>query len=290
MNLKVPPRIRPKAIETYKIYLRKLKLGYQRMKSLSTDRPHYKGVYLTKMAETAMKEANKESKGANLMNLWNRQGFGKPMGAYTDFVDDPSIDYIWERHINNETLERTVFRQVGRIKLINIMVEKVIFMKELTNGKIVDAITPLHNFFTLYGEQRFDPELERPMDEDFGDEENIDKSETADEDDEVKKLFEEHVPKGLSKAWRSWLTVPASRIREYFGEKIAMYFAFLSFYTIFLIAPALIGIPVFFIQLFAGRDATVWSNVVFSFVMIIWTTLLAEFWGRRETWFAVLWG
>ncbi len=150
--LKVPPRMKKGATETYKIYLRKIKAGYQQMKNLSTQRPHYKGVYLTKMAEQAMKDANKESKGANLKNLWNRQGFSKPMGAFTDFVDDPSFDYIWERHINNETLERTVFRQVGRIKLINIMVEKVIFMKELTNADIVDSVTPLHNFFTLYGE------------------------------------------------------------------------------------------------------------------------------------------
>jgi hypothetical protein len=113
-----------------------------------------------------------------------------------------------------------------------------------------------------------------------------------DEEDEVQKLFEEHVPKGLSKAWRSWLTVPAGRIREYFGEKIAMYFAFLSFYTIMLIIPSIIGIPIFIVQFFGfiPRTVEIWCSVAFGFVMIIWTTLLAELWGRRETWFAVVWG
>jgi len=209
------------------------------------------------------------------------------MGAFTDFIDDPSIDYIWERQINNETLGRTVFRQVGRIKLIQIMIEKVIFLKELDNAGILNSVTPLHNFFLLYGEDRFDPNEERPDDTETGSiPEDLEKGKKAGEesepgsDDEVERLFKEIKPIGLSKAWKSWLVVPASRIREYFGEKIAMYFAFLSFYTIFLIFPALVGIPVFFIQIFAPEAVLNWTNVIWGFVLIIWTTLLAEFWGR----------
>jgi len=42
---------------------------------------------------------------------------------------------------------------------------------------------------------------------------------------------------------------PIDKIKSYFGEKIAMYFSFLSFYSIWLLTPGLLGIIVFGIEL-----------------------------------------
>ncbi len=50
-------------------------------------------------------------------NLWNKLGFTKSIGAYTDFEDDPEFDFLWRRFIQDETLYRTVFRGMDRIKL-----------------------------------------------------------------------------------------------------------------------------------------------------------------------------
>jgi len=70
-DLKVPPTLDERRLPTYKLYLQKLKSGFAKYKDLSSNRPHYKGVYLTKMAERAMEDANKESSHKALKNLWN---------------------------------------------------------------------------------------------------------------------------------------------------------------------------------------------------------------------------
>ena len=102
---------------------------------------------------------------------------------------------------------------------------------------------PLHNYFQLRGEARFDTEW---IDSDI---EGVDLME--------QELFEKEEPQGLTKEWslpRSLILVPNDKIKNYFGEKIAMYFEFLSFYTLMLIIPAVFGIPVFIVdQIFDNK-------------------------------------
>ena len=57
--------------------------------------------------------------------------------------------------------------------------------------------------------------------------------------------------KWLNKNWASYkkmfrLTQPLDRIRDYFGEKVALYFAFIQFYTRWLIPFSIIGLIVTF--------------------------------------------
>lgn len=53
----------------------------------------------------------------------------------------------------------------------------------------------------------------------------------------------------LGKYWAKWSKwykyQPIDHIREYFGEKIAIYFAWLGFYTAWLIPAAIVGVVVF---------------------------------------------
>jgi len=71
------------------------------------------------------------------------------------------------------------------------------------------------------------------------------------------ELFAQDIPIGLKNEWSGWFTPPVSLIRNYFGEKIALYFGFLSFYTYMLIIPSLLGIGVFVIQVIYSEGQTV---------------------------------
>ncbi|KAJ2104006.1 hypothetical protein GGI09_000354 [Coemansia sp. S100] len=72
------------------------------------------------------------------------------------------------------------------------------------------------------------------------------------------------------------------RIREHFGEEIAMYFAFLQSYFLWLAIPAAFG--------------TLWWLLGWSFswqfgvLLVLWSVLFTETWARRESDIATYWG
>jgi hypothetical protein len=71
-------------------------------------------------------------------------------------------------------------------------------------------------------------------------------------------------------------------IRNYFGEKIAFYFAFLEFYTNSLIVPAIIGILQF---LFLNE-----MNIFCAVFNMLWITIFLKRWKRKSNELAYQWG
>ena len=65
--------------------------------------------------------------------------------------------------------------------------------------------------------------------------------------EEDREIFEPEKPNYLTKQWKNIILCPGNKIRSYYGEKIGMYFSFLSHYTIMLIIPTIVGIPCFII-------------------------------------------
>ncbi|XP_051553238.1 anoctamin-8 [Myxocyprinus asiaticus] len=82
---------------------------------------------------------------------------------------------------------------------------------------------------------------------------------------------------------------PLDDICDYFGVKIAMYFAWLGFYTNSMLYPAVIG---FLLWIFAESDQTSQDIccVVFAIFNVVWATLFLERWKRREAELAYKWG
>ena len=62
--------------------------------------------------------------------------------------------------------------------------------------------------------------------------------------------------------WKRWYKYqPLDHIRDYFGEKIAIYFAWLGFYTGWLLPASLVGLGVFVYGLFTLDHNSIASEV-----------------------------
>ncbi|CAH1254178.1 ANO8 [Branchiostoma lanceolatum] len=110
----------------------------------------------------------------------------------------------------------------------------------------------------------------------------------------IKQILPLHRSEDLEKLKRTWVHAffkpqPLDYIREYFGVKIAMYCAWLGYYTWALIFPAFFGLVMWF---WAGsdekRDGIVFH--VFAMFNVIWATLYLEGWKRRSAVHAYKWG
>ena len=126
-SLKIIGDVDRRKWDAYLIYLKKIDRGFDEFKRIDIKRPQLRGVFLRKLAKQALRETNKEvGFRSRLKNLWNRLGFKKAIGAYSDFNDDPELDYIWRRYITDETLFRSVFRTVDRVKLSLMLIGSIL--------------------------------------------------------------------------------------------------------------------------------------------------------------------
>jgi len=92
---------------------------------------------------------------------------------------------------------------------------------------------------------------------------------------------------------KNWLlaNLPLDHVRSYLGEQIGFYFAWLSFYTKWLIFPAIVGL-ICFIGNFAVAPDTLDSFFVpiYCVILGLWVTLFMEAWKRRSAVLAHEWG
>lgn len=102
---------------------------------------------------------------------------------------------------------------------------------------------------------------------------------------DVLKRIEE---KCLDKWVMPW-DMPVLDIREYFGEKIALYNVFLGHYSTWLFTPSIIGL---------AFQLVVWGTLNFShpvlpfysLVVTVWSIFMLEYWKRHESATAMRWG
>jgi len=82
---------------------------------------------------------------------------------------------------------------------------------------------------------------------------------------------------------------PLDKIRNYFGEPVAFYFGFLSFYLRWLIAPSIVGLIFFIEQLAVGEPSSPGIQIM-SFFIIFWNVAFVDFWIRQEGYYRLQWG
>ena len=80
--------------------------------------------------------------------------------------------------------------------------------------------------------------------------------------------------------------LPIGEIRDYFGEMIAIYFAFLRYFAAALLPVVFVAIPYYFL----GGRKDFEAFFFFAIYNMIWATLLMEFWKRKSARLAFKWG
>ena len=88
--------------------------------------------------------------------------------------------------------------------------------------------------------------------------------------------------------WLNPTEQPIEKLREYFGEKIALYFVFVGFYAKWLTFPAAVGFLVQLSQFLSGM-ADNWAAPVYCVLMAGWSALFLEYWKRKQATCALEW-
>jgi len=93
----------------------------------------------------------------------------------------------------------------------------------------------------------------------------------------------------LGDKWQLPQNQPFDLIKNYFGEKIGLYFKFLGHYTNWLLLPGIIGLVLQLIVVVSGNFSHP-TVPFFSFFIALWAVLMLEFWKRKEFFTSLSWG
>eukprot|EP00448_Togula_jolla_P001195 CAMPEP_0170614350 /NCGR_PEP_ID=MMETSP0224-20130122/24754_1 /TAXON_ID=285029 /ORGANISM="Togula jolla, Strain CCCM 725" /LENGTH=753 /DNA_ID=CAMNT_0010940003 /DNA_START=79 /DNA_END=2338 /DNA_ORIENTATION=- len=99
----------------------------------------------------------------------------------------------------------------------------------------------------------------------------------------------------LRQRWASFsklfcLRQPIDEIRDYFGESVAFYFAFVEFAvrSLLLVVACAVGLHIYGIVRGHGWDKS--SHVVYATIISLWSTIFLEMWKRQQATLANRWG
>ena len=83
--------------------------------------------------------------------------------------------------------------------------------------------------------------------------------------------------------------VPTHDLKEYFGEKIALYTVFIGHYSVYLIVPSIVGLA---FQLVVWGTGNFSHPVLpfYSLLITVWSIYMLEYWKRQEATTAMHWG
>lgn len=271
--------------ETYKFFLENIKSGIKKIKESNTK--HKSQMFLfQKLIKDSLEKANMGRKNSHkLKNLWQRLEIEKPIAPYAEYrrsTSEDELQDLWRNHEIDETGKRSLFKNMERIRLLSSYIETALDLNFLEEKGYIKAHFPLHNKWQLNGKAA-----------------DLQSLDEIHEDIILRNVLLDLKPLTIDgpllASWRTSLIgqkIPLSKIRNYFGEKIGLYFEFLRFYQISLLVPSIIGLVVFIIQksLDEENKAVLALNIVYSVAMTIWAVVYLESWKRNEASLSIAWG
>jgi len=89
-------------------------------------------------------------------------------------------------------------------------------------------------------------------------------------------------------AFKGWL-VPTEMVRNYYGDKVAIYFEWMNHYLKWLASAGLFGLVVTALNFMFKKDMNSPFNVYYSAFMVIWSICFVMFWKRRRMELNIKW-
>jgi hypothetical protein len=186
---------------------------------------------------------------ARLNTVWDQLDI-KPMAPYADYTSKIPKE-SWRSYQINETGLRSIFTPADRIRLAEMLLTDTTNLQRASLDKFLFAFYPIHDSYILNGiakRKRFESlgkgqvkKLPRALLDLL-----FDLSDEADDSDFIKQSIQEASTFGVTTMFH----LPMDLFRNYFGEKITIYFLFLTTYAKTTMIPAFLGTFFFFLQYF----------------------------------------
>ncbi|CAD8121664.1 unnamed protein product [Paramecium sonneborni] len=235
-----------------------------------------------------------------IFNLWGRLNI-TPVAPYTEYFKSTGSagSSLWRKYEINENKHRSEFINMEKIKITNSIILKHINILKMLQMQYIFAYFPIHDLHQLKGQGELKKQFFEPLKKNGF---IIDK-ETSEGEKYLRDLFKELADEAESTDFDSeslekesqfnyrvpW-DIPIDSIRDYFGEKIALYFNFLNYYAKQLWYMAIISIVTQGIMSSSSLELRQTAIIGFSIVIIIWSTFFMEFWKREQVYFSVRFG
>ncbi len=272
----------------------------------------YEGLIYRLIAIKALRDTNmgysrrnslKFYKGQNyyVKSLWNELGLADSFAPYANYNGNKRFTDFWRRFEINELGERSVFLQKERIEILLRFLIKAVKLDDLVKKGIISEYFPLHCKFMMFGKpklplfvhildieslfKRIDNFQEREIKKFLG----IMKD-NAEESDFLEQSLMEDIKLNARYPWH----ISIDPIRDYFGEKIGIYFSLLTFYAKAKVYMSIIGLIIYVLQQhFLTNEQIVsykYATIVFAGLVLFWSISFTELWKRRQALFAIRYG
>lgn len=202
--------------------------------------------------------------------------------AYADFNTHPE-----KRHLYNtypSVRGRTVFRSKDRIYLTKSILDTYFDFEMFADKGVVTSVLALHD--SNRGEDVTVDILYKRWVEFW----SVD-AYAAGTVNVTDPEYHSDVPVSI---FKRPLAQPLENIRDYFGEKLALHFAWLGFYTnyltyVFMFSAAMCAIIVYrgYIDVVDGYD---WANYAYQLIVVFWSETFQNAWQQENTAINVKWG
>lgn len=217
---------------------------------------HYKKIFNETLKETKQQFGRKK-----LMSLWDHLGFEIPFEPFTDYFNPgKKVSFrskfktmaLWKKYEISEMGNFSQFPMVDKLKIIRIMMDKLFNLSDLKETGYITYYFFLNDPFYLYGESKIN--LFKPILPDLPE-----KKEDLSQDTYYKN------PKPVAKTWdilRSWravIKIPEIPIKDYYGEKITLYYKFFNYFIFQLLLLTPIAVLCFFISI-SAQDSIVYDD------------------------------